>query len=802
MLSPKLAQRQAGGCSRHAAGYILPGLSLSLLALVSGCAAGFAPAAPLRVDAGPQTLHTSQPLTLSASLDGEPAAAQWRILSTTNAQALGRGTITGNSSYVAPAILSRDQVTVVLGAASGTQTAETTLTINPAFAQPLQPENAALPAAATLVVRAQLAEVTSGTVRWRLAAQRSATGQAPNLGTLSGEHCTRAHNHFTTCTVLYTAPSVLPADPHVEVIATAPGLRTPAQAVARLLLGTLWSNPLLHQQEQRSPIALGSSGSNDNDFDTFADQAGAHFVADCCGGTLGAMVEDQSGTPYLLSNNHVLATSDQGRVGDPIEHPGLIDDACMPLTHPGAQLRSIGNLRYAVPLAAGNSSSNVDAALASIQPGGIDPSGSILELAPEKPGEAAAAGLTANTLAAAPPTAGIGETLDATRLADLHVVKSGRTTGLTCSTVEAVDLRISVDYYKDCAEAEPYTTRTFSGQIAVGGEAFADAGDSGALLLDAANARAIGLLYATATTGEASLLAPRDAGASSSGQEIAGPAMSSGKGLTLAHPIGDVLAELGAQISPSTRLSVRGSDVPHRLACLNYDTPAPRPALSSLSPDERTRAAAAVETATRLRANPAVLSLASGVSEDSPGEGAVLVYTAAGAVPVGGVAADRALLPAAIAGVRTVILPGGQARQNEASMAAGLSLNATQLALSRAVAERLAPALMSAGLVLGVGVAQSLDDASSPALLVLLDADAPRLAVTRALQAAAAGSFVGGGGNVDQGGSSEDPLAMPVTLGGLRVRYMRIHRFRVTQSKYLAQGAPSSCSVRQLEAAP
>jgi len=66
-----------------------------------------------------------------------------------------------------------------------------------------------------------------------------------------------------------------------------------------------------------------------------------------------------------------------------------------------------------------------------------------------------------------------------------------------------------------------------------------------------------------------------------------------------------------------------------------------------------------------------------------------------------------------------------------------------------------------------VGVAQSLDNPQDPALLVLVD---PRIA----------------------------PRAMPATIGGLRVRYMRLHRFHVTRSKYAGPNPAPSCALKKI----
>ena len=85
---------------------------------------------------------------------------------------------------------------------------------------------------------------------------------------------------------------------------------------------------MTNQASQTSLVLLGSSGGNNNDADTTQGRSGQSFVNDCCGGTLGALVRDQTGSQYILSNNHVLAESDQASVGDTIVQPALIDRNC------------------------------------------------------------------------------------------------------------------------------------------------------------------------------------------------------------------------------------------------------------------------------------------------------------------------------------------------------------------------------------------------------------------------------------------------------------------------------------------
>ena len=89
--------------------------------------------------------------------------------------------------------------------------------------------------------------------------------------------------------------------------------------------GGLSSDPATHQAQLATPVSLGSSGGNNNDYDISGNQ-----IVDCCGGTLGSLIQTSSGTQYLLSNNHVLARSDQASVGETIVQPGLIDDNCTP----------------------------------------------------------------------------------------------------------------------------------------------------------------------------------------------------------------------------------------------------------------------------------------------------------------------------------------------------------------------------------------------------------------------------------------------------------------------------------------
>ena len=88
----------------------------------------------------------------------------------------------------------------------------------------------------------------------------------------------------------------------------------------------------------------------------------------------------------------------------------------------------------------GHAPSNVDAAIAEIVPGQVGLDGNILDLGP--------AGTT--SIAAAPPS----NILGVPSLGE-SVGKSGRTSGLTCSTIASVSTTVSIDYEGTCGDTAP-----------------------------------------------------------------------------------------------------------------------------------------------------------------------------------------------------------------------------------------------------------------------------------------------------------------------------------------------------------
>ncbi|MDH4202268.1 MAG: carboxypeptidase regulatory-like domain-containing protein [Phycisphaerae bacterium] len=235
--------------------------------------------------------------------------------------------------------------------------------------------------------------------------------------------------------------------------------------VAAVVQNVVWadSGPE-HKTSQPWPIKLGTSGSNINDTSSLY----------CCSGTLGALVEDGS-RQYILSNNHVLAQSNQGIIGDGINQPGMIDQGC---GQAGvvASLSDFVDIRFkkgrSIPL------NTVDAAIAVVVDGAVDPNGGILD---------------------------IGQISSEIAIAELGqaVQKSGRTTGHTRGVVTAIGVTVDVGYSKECGGASNQIAR-FTDQIFIedGTEAFSAGGDSGSLVVEDADTspRAIGLLFAGNST--------------------------------------------------------------------------------------------------------------------------------------------------------------------------------------------------------------------------------------------------------------------------------------------------------------
>jgi hypothetical protein len=666
----------------------------------------------------------------TATLTGGGAAGVTWAVSGGDANS-GPGSINASGQYTPPSYLTADRVQVIVTATLAANEATAVLTVTPGFLQPLTPENGALGANGQMTVTGYLAEA-GGTLGINYTIAGTATGGSGGQGSLGATYCQSSTEAFTFCTVTYTAPASVSATSATYIVGTIGGLASRNSTLVLLNSAGVASNPLLHQTQSATPVSLGSSGGNNDDYDTTGNQ-----IVDCCGGTLGSLIQDANGHQYLLSNNHVLARSDHASPGDMIVQPGLIDNNCTP-NGDGSGTTPVGSLTGWLALS--SSATNADAAIAQVDSGTVSATGSILELGGRQ---------ADGTLAAAPPgtssTGGKGETATL----DLTVAKSGRTTGLTCASVSALDVDVNVDYYLDCAETKPYLTKSYTNQVALSGNQFTDAGDSGSLVVDAGNAEPVGLFFAGGT----------DASGVSQG---------------VANPAPDLLNELTAQLGGGTSYTggtgytfVGGAD--HQVSCLNYgDSTVTVAQASALSGEETARAQQALSQARTLVNRPTgILGVSTGKSSDHAGEGAVILYVDENmTVPV----------PATVDGVRTLIVPTN-ARAVAVGSAPVTPFESTVAPLQPAVLnsaiaakKQFAQRLMKQNpAFFGVGVGQSLDNPKEAALVIYVD-------------------------------RKRVPALLPATVGGLRTRYVVMDRMHVTRSYAAPSEARSHCMLQKTAA--
>jgi len=622
----------------------------------------------------------------------------------------GAGSISSTGQYTPPPYLTADnaKVTVTATIASGTgmgTASSATITVTPGFLEPLSPENVALGGNGTVTITGYIAEA-GGSTGINYAVSNSSTGSSGGSGSLGSTSCARSSNEFTHCSVTYTAPGTISATAATYVVGTIG--TSSSKTASQVLLNTagISSNPATHQTQLATPIFLGSSGGSNVDYDTQGNQ-----IVDCCGGTLGALIQNTGGTQYILSCNHVLARSDQASVGEMIVQPGLIDNNCTP-NGDGSGTTPVGVLTTWVPLSA--STTNVDAAIAQVNSGAVSPTGAIMELGT----------LQGSTLSAAPPgissTGGKGESGSI----GMSVAKSGRTTGLTCANITAVNLSVQVGYFKNCEETQPYLTKTFTNQISIEGNDFSDAGDSGSLVVDAADAEPVGLFFAGGET-------------------------NTGVSEGVANPAPTVLAELGTQAGTSYTF-VGTTD--HPVECLNYGNATATAAQASTITDAQSQLAQQALAQARILVNPStgILGVATGKSSDHAGEGTVILYV------------DQSMnvtVPQMVNGVRTELIP-----TTAQSVAAGAVPKSLALAnalpplpstvLNQAIVskEQVAQSLMKQNpAFFGVGVGQSFDNPKEASLVIYVD-------------------------------RTQVPATLPATINGLRTRYIIMSRLHVTRS--------------------
>jgi hypothetical protein len=597
------------------------------------------------------------------------------------------GFISNAGVYVAPvAVPNPPTVTitaVALADATKTGTARVTLQAGSATSVTISPASGQVATFATLQFMANQA------VNWQV---NGVTNGGPQTGAISTSG-------------LYTAPNSVPvlssgnnAGQTAQVVITAISQADPT-AMDSVLIDIVPPQ----QNAQAAPSPLGVSGGNANDHST------SGGVTLCCGGTLGSLVS-RGNNLYILSNNHVLARSDTAMpgAGESIVQPGLIDNNCA--APPGvATLSQFFNLENGTP-------PKIDAALAIINQGAIDQSGTILQL-----GGANSNGLPTN----GPPHAGPGVAPTVGRM----VAKSGRSTGLTCSAIFAININLSVQYQKGCGTGSTFSA-TYANQVDITGSGFGAAGDSGSLIVTQDTADPVALLFA------------------GSGSD------------SVANPISDVVNNLADPANLASKPVFVGTASTHPVAACSL--PGPHSAIgATLAVQKIAASAGALERAlaardaraAELMAHPEVQAVGVGASYDSPAEPAILFFVTRGQ--------PRSNLPAEVNGIRTRIIEGdlfsGRGVLSAADSAAleqaaaqpqlVYSISDAQVARARVVHTAHADELMKRPGVQGVGIGSSADSPGEAALVVFLIK-----------------------------GATHDPI--PATIDGLRTRVRETGRFR------------------------
>lgn len=207
-------------------------------------------------------------------------------------------------------------------------------------------------------------------------------------------------------------------------------------------------------------------------------------------GTFGAVVRDnESGEPLILSNNHVLANSNDAHAGDPILQPGPADGGRRP-EDTLATLDRFVPLEFQVEPA----SCGVALALAGLANAAarLVQSSHRLQAFQSHPEATnvvdAAVARPTDPTSIRPEVAEIGE-ISGTQAPHLgqRVRKSGRTTGFTMGEVVVLDATLTIGY-------GPSRRARFEGQILT--TAMSSPGDSGSLLVAGDGPQAVGLLFA------------------------------------------------------------------------------------------------------------------------------------------------------------------------------------------------------------------------------------------------------------------------------------------------------------------
>lgn len=173
-------------------------------------------------------------------------------------------------------------------------------------------------------------------------------------------------------------------------------------------------------------------------------------------GTLGCFVKDNANKIYILSNNHVLANANKGKLGDAILQPGKLDG--------GVKAKDVIALLSNFKVIDLKKPNDMDVAIAEVVED-IDPVYKVNQ--------------TKKIKSTAQPMNG------------MKVEKFGRTTGHTKGKITTRNLDLKVDFDgKDIEFRDQFEIKGNNGAM------FCDGGDSGSLIFENETLKAVGLLFA------------------------------------------------------------------------------------------------------------------------------------------------------------------------------------------------------------------------------------------------------------------------------------------------------------------
>jgi hypothetical protein len=580
----------------------------------------------------------------------------------------GNGTINSAGLYTAPGTVPNPAEVTVMAVSQKDTTKSASATVTVTTTPP--------PANITVAINPGSASVTTYHTQQFTATVTGSTNTALTWqvnGVTGGSRT----NGFISASGLYVAPGGVPVTAGGGNVSTTTVTVTAiAQANSNSTSSATVTIVPGNQSAQTGAIPLGTSGGNAND--SIAE--GKNLF--CCGGTLGSLVT-QNGTQYILSNNHVLARSDFAAVGEAIIQPGLIDVNC-----DKSSATTVANLTKFAKLeseVANASASNIDAAIAQVTAGNVDPNGNILYLG----GTADANGVPM----IGAPNAGSG----VPAVVSMPVAKSGRTTGLTCSTVLAINTNTSVEYSQNCDGSGTTFTVDYDNQVDVMGGGFGAPGDSGSLIVDENTADPVALLYAGSDT------------------DVVGNPVSavlnffSGTGGTMTFVGGSAHSVIGCTLPNAPQVGAKNLEAPAMKTDAVHIAVATRDAHGP-----------------ELLAHPEVQAVGVGPSYDSPGEAAIVFFVTKGQ--------SHADIPQQVDGIRTRIVEGDLFGRKGAISAADTALNEQTVvppqavyAISQAEHDRAkmvhtahAREMIKQPGVQGVGISSSVDSPGEAALIIFV----------------------------------------------------------------------------------